>query len=86
MGNFVARRIQDILVVEDVARDNNERCFCLDSGVGTELVKEGVKDTSVFIFPGSFCISCANMDIREVEDVRDGHSINDIYGFKMNQI
>ena len=64
MGDFIARGIQNVLVVEDVPRDNNECCFCLNSSMGTEFIKEGIKHTSIFIFTTPFCISRPNMDIR----------------------
>jgi hypothetical protein len=63
MGDFIARGVQDILMMEDIARDNDETRFCFDSGMSTEGIKEGVKHTSIFIFSGPFCISCPNMDI-----------------------
>ena len=85
MCDFVARGIQNILVVEDVSRDNDEGSLCLNRGMGTELGKEGVKDGLIFVFSGSFCISCTDMDIREVEDVCNRH-FEDIYGTKLNQI
>ena len=77
MGDFVARGVQDVLVVEDVPRNNDECCFCLDGGMGTEGSKEGVKDTSVFVFSRPFSISCPNVDIREVEDMGNGHFEDD---------
>jgi hypothetical protein len=77
MGDFVARGIQNIFVVEDVPRNNDERCLCLDGGMGTELCKEGIKHTPVFVFSRPFGISCTDMDIREVEDMCDGHFEDD---------
>ena len=63
MGDFVARGIQDILMMEDVARDNDEGGLCLDGGMGTECVKEGIEDGLIFVFSRPFGISSANMDI-----------------------
>ena len=86
MCDFVARGIQNILMMKDVPRDNDEGGLCLNSGMPTKCVKEGVKDGLIFLFSGPFGISCANMDIREVEDVRDGHVIDSIYSVPVIQI
>ena len=63
MGDFIARGVQDVLMMEDVSRNNDETRFCLNGNMGTEFVKEGIKHTSIFIFTTPFCISCPNMDI-----------------------
>ena len=64
MGDFIARGIQNILMMEDISRDDDEGGLCLNSGMGTEFVKEGIKHTPVFILTTPFCISRPNMDIR----------------------
>ena len=80
VGDFIARGIQHIFVMEDVPRDNDERSLCLDSFMSTECVKEGIEDTPVFFFSRPLSISRPNMDIGYVEDVTNGH-FEDVYEY-----
>jgi hypothetical protein len=53
--------------------------------MGTELVKEGIKDVPIFFFSRPFGISCPNVDVGYVEDVTNWH-FEDDYRTYINQI
>jgi hypothetical protein len=70
-SHFNPRGSNTVLVVKDVAGDNNERF--IQRGKGPESLKEVLKDLDVLFFPGTFGIPCSDMDIGDMKDMLNGH-------------
>jgi hypothetical protein len=69
--HFNPRGSDTVLVVKEIARDNNEGF--VQGREGSESLKEVLKDLDILFFSGTFRVACSDMDIRDVKDMMNWH-------------
>jgi hypothetical protein len=69
--HFNSRGSNAVLVMKEVASDNNEGF--IQGGEGSESLKEVLKDLNILFFSGTFRVTCSDMDIGDMKDMLNGH-------------
>jgi len=69
--HFNSRGSDTVFVMKDVTGDNNEGF--IQGREGSESLKEVLKDLDILFFSGTFRVACSDMDIRDMEDMVNGH-------------